>query len=225
MDKKCANCRYYKIGIRVNICEKNGKAQAHNKVCEKFEQRAEQPWENQIKQCDACKHYPGNGEFCKIFQTEVSYNDICARFEWAEEQVGLTMGKDDGKPKRGSHSWNITPLPSADAYAQGFADGHREGLAQAHEEEGTSKRILEVCISLYHFLREKNKRYGDSALHPIGVFAKDGAAKGLYLRADDKLSRIQNSAELRKNDCVDLMGYLVLMCIEHGWMDWRDQID
>jgi len=44
-------------------------------------------------------------------------------------------------------------------------------------------------------------------------------------RIDDKLSRIKNSEELRKNDVVDLMGYLVLLCIKKGWMNFKDLID
>ena len=89
----------------------------------------------------------------------------------------------------------------------------------------TQENIQTVLNSLQSFLFEKNKRYGNSALNPLGIFSKTGASGGLNVRADDKLSRIKNSDELRKNDVVDLMGYLTFICIEHGWLDFVDQID
>lgn len=79
-----------------------------------------------------------------------------------------------------------------------------------------------ITSSLCDVLIEKNKRYGNSALKPIAVFT----GKSLVgQRADDKLSRIQNSKELRKNDVADLIGYLVLICKENAWTDFADQID
>ncbi len=73
---------------------------------------------------------------------------------------------------------------------------------------------------------EKNKRYGDSALNPSNIFCKEGdASTKILVRMDDKITRITNSKELRKNDIVDLMGYMVLLCINKGWTDFNDQID
>lgn len=89
----------------------------------------------------------------------------------------------------------------------------------------TQQQITKVTEQLAKFLIEKNKRYGDSALHPINIFSKSGAADGLYKRADDKLSRIQNNPKLQKNDVVDLMGYCTLICIDNGWLDFTDQQD
>jgi hypothetical protein len=79
-----------------------------------------------------------------------------------------------------------------------------------------------ITASLAKVLTEKNKRYGNSALNPINVF--NGKSK-VGQRADDKLSRIQNSPELRKNDVCDLLGYLILICKENNWTDFDDQID
>jgi|LGVE01.1.fsa_nt_gb ribosomal protein S12 methylthiotransferase accessory factor YcaO len=91
--------------------------------------------------------------------------------------------------------------------------------------EETQKKIGIVTDSLKEFLIKKNENYGDSALHPIHVFSKLATGEQLKVRMDDKVSRIVNSPELRKNDTVDLMGYLTLICIEKGWMDFKDQID
>ena len=85
--------------------------------------------------------------------------------------------------------------------------------------------IEEVCNNLKAFLIEKNKRYGDSALNPIRVFSRASNIAQITTRIDDKLSRIKNSDELRKNDAVDLCGYLILLCIANGWMDFKEFLD
>ena len=66
----------------------------------------------------------------------------------------------------------------------------------------------EITASIKNVLLEKNKRYGNSALAPINVFYKGDATDSICIRLDDKLSRIKNSRELRKNDLYDLLGYL-----------------
>ncbi len=89
----------------------------------------------------------------------------------------------------------------------------------------TGEKIAEVLDNLEVFLREKNRRYGNSALAPAGVFYKGQVENALLVRIDDKVSRIQNSVDLRKNDIVDLMGYLTLLCVAQGWTDFSDLID
>jgi hypothetical protein len=93
------------------------------------------------------------------------------------------------------------------------------------EVTDTQKNIIKVCDALKEFLLEKNRRYGDSALHPLKVFSKLDAENGIRIRLDDKLKRIQNSEELRKNDCIDIQGYLVLFCVDKGWTNFSDLLD
>lgn len=64
-------------------------------------------------------------------------------------------------------------------------------------------------------LIEKNKKYGNSALEPLGVFSKLSPEEGLMIRIDDKLKRIKNgSLEKDDEDVInDLIGYLVLLKI------------
>lgn len=87
------------------------------------------------------------------------------------------------------------------------------------------QKIGEFCDSLAKFLAEKNKRYGNSALEPLKIFSQADNISGILVRLDDKLSRIKNSPELRRNDVIDLAGYLVLLCIARGWTDFGDMID
>jgi len=88
----------------------------------------------------------------------------------------------------------------------------------------TQEKIKAIIGSIYNTIIEKNKRYGNSALDPMKVFSKLEANEGIMQRLDDKLSRIKNSDELRKNDVFDLVGYLVLLCISKDWT-FEDLVD
>lgn len=76
-----------------------------------------------------------------------------------------------------------------------------------------SNEIAEFCENLAFFLVEKNKKYGDSAINPKKIFSKQNASNSIAIRIDDKINRILNSNELRENDIIDLLGYLVLFYI------------
>jgi hypothetical protein len=85
--------------------------------------------------------------------------------------------------------------------------------------------IIACMDSMKEFLLEKNRRYGDSALHPKRVFSKATTDEQILVRLDDKISRIQNSDELRKNDICDAIGYLTLLCVAKRWTDFSDMLD
>ena len=76
-----------------------------------------------------------------------------------------------------------------------------------------------VCKELKKILTEKNKRYGDSALYPINVFNRGDAVNSLYVRIDDKISRVRNNpnSNYRKNDICDMLGYGILIAIANKW--------
>ena len=93
------------------------------------------------------------------------------------------------------------------------------------EHEKFEANLHEVLDSLFEFLSAKNKNYGNSALEPIGIFSKGGVEDGILRRMDDKLNRIKNSDVLRKNDIVDLMGYLAILCINKKWTKFNELID
>ncbi|HRR39106.1 MAG TPA: hypothetical protein P5034_09465 [Rectinema sp.] len=90
----------------------------------------------------------------------------------------------------------------------------------------SQQKIIALCDSMKALLLEKNQRYGDSALSPLGIFSTLNATEGIKVRLDDKLARIKNHPEsLRKNDIADIIGYLILLCIAQGWTDFDDLID
>jgi len=71
-------------------------------------------------------------------------------------------------------------------------------------------------LSIREMLINKNLKYGNSALEPLGVFSQLSAKEGLLVRIDDKLKRIKNgSLEKDDEDVInDLIGYLVLLKIQ-----------
>lgn len=88
----------------------------------------------------------------------------------------------------------------------------------------TSYKIKQVTESLNELLQEKNRRYGNSALEPLEDI-KYTAEDGIKIRLADKLKRIINSDELRKNDVSDCLGYLVLLCVDKEFLSFKDLID
>jgi hypothetical protein len=76
-------------------------------------------------------------------------------------------------------------------------------------------QVEEVLEQIQKMLIDKNRKYGNSALEPLGVFSQLSAKQGLLIRIDDKLKRIKNgSLEKDDEDVVnDLIGYLILLKI------------
>lgn len=93
------------------------------------------------------------------------------------------------------------------------------------EKLSTQDKIDFLFDNFKEFLKEKNKRYGDSALKPLKTFSKIDSGSQLCNRIDDKLGRISNSSELKKNDVSDLFGYLALLLIEKQWLTFEEFLD
>ena len=72
-------------------------------------------------------------------------------------------------------------------------------------------KIIEICDAIKDLLLYKNKKYGDSALHPNNIFYKGDSTNSIKIRLDDKVGRIKNCEETRVNDVSDLIGYSILL--------------
>jgi hypothetical protein len=80
--------------------------------------------------------------------------------------------------------------------------------------EQTENSIREVIQRIEDMLIAKNRAYGDSALDPVRVFSKADAIEQLYVRIDDKLSRVKRGHEYPGDDTIaDLVGYMILLLI------------
>jgi hypothetical protein len=78
-----------------------------------------------------------------------------------------------------------------------------------------------LCDNLRDLILYKNEKYNNSVLEPLYIFPSGEAQIGTYARINDKLGRIKVTTDekspLRKNDVVDLIGYLVLLCKSKNW--------
>ena len=128
-------------------------------------------------------------------------------------------------------------------YLEAFKEGLR--VKTRHLSE-TEQKIKSVMDGMQELLFYKNKKYGDSALHPKQVFCKRDASDSITIRLDDKLSRMINGSDLtseegeqfamlfkrimggdllRKNDVSDFIGYLTLFCASKHWLEFSEFMD
>ena len=78
----------------------------------------------------------------------------------------------------------------------------------------SGRKIWDTCHEIAKMLIDKNISYGDSALSPVRIFSKAEPREQLYVRIDDKLSRLMKGADYPgDNDIDDLIGYLILLKI------------
>lgn len=100
-------------------------------------------------------------------------------------------------------------------------------MTNSSQNTQTQKKIEAVGKEVIDLLIEKNKSYGDSALHPAGIFASGNAVDNLCSRIDDKLMRIktQGFRGYGEDNIKDLIGYLILLKIaiedSDGLSDWQ----
>jgi hypothetical protein len=87
--------------------------------------------------------------------------------------------------------------------------------------------VCEVMQEIKELLLEKNEKYGNSALEPLGIFSQLSAKEGLLVRIDDKLKRIKNGSLDKDDEDVinDLIGYLVLLKIHANQESKYDELD
>jgi len=79
------------------------------------------------------------------------------------------------------------------------------------------QEVYQVLSEITEMLVDKNQKYGNSAIEPLGIFSDLSPEEGLKVRIDDKLKRIKNGSLDRDDEDVvnDLIGYLVILKILH----------
>lgn len=98
-------------------------------------------------------------------------------------------------------------------------------MAEKNDNYNTQDSIDILFNNFAEFLKEKNKRYGDSALNPLMIFSNTPAEVQISNRLDDKLSRIKKSTNLKKNNVADVFGYVALLIIQKGWLSFEELLD
>lgn len=87
-------------------------------------------------------------------------------------------------------------------------------LQEYSKNAPSGKEIFDTCLEIAEMLIEKNISYGNSALEPVRIFSKAEPREQLYVRIDDKLSRLMKGTDYPgDNDIDDLIGYLILLKI------------
>lgn len=76
------------------------------------------------------------------------------------------------------------------------------------------EKIERIARDIVSMLVKKNESYGNSALSPVRVFSKASDIEQIYVRIDDKLSRIKSGNSLGEDTIMDLIGYLFLLKIK-----------
>lgn len=154
------------------------------------------------------------GDYVEILDSDSDIAGDCLRVTWVGDNLITVLGND-------GNTWNF------DLSDVKKVDKPNEDLKKLISDDNltSADKISKICKSLETLLLEKNKRYGDNALRPIQTFSKADPIQQILNRLDDKLSRIKNSDELRKNDVSDVAGYLVLLCAAKDWLDFSDLID
>lgn len=93
------------------------------------------------------------------------------------------------------------------------------------KDKNNIDKIEAVLDEIYKFIEYKDNKYGSSVTNPLSIFSESDPYTLMKIRIDDKLSRIKNSTELQKNDVVDLIGYLLFICVHNDWNDFKDMMD
>ena len=93
-------------------------------------------------------------------------------------------------------------------------DFHCEDLYLHSIGAPSGPAIWKSCHEIAQMLIDKNISYGNSALDPVRIFSKADPREQLYVRIDDKLSRLMKGTDYPgDNDIDDLIGYLILLKI------------
>lgn len=83
--------------------------------------------------------------------------------------------------------------------------------AESSSLEKFKKELRAVLDDDFDFLVEKNRQYGDSALDPLRIFSKSSTKEQIFVRMDDKLSRIKRGDAKIEDTFRDLRNYLNLL--------------
>lgn len=118
-----------------------------------------------------------------------------------------------GNKEESDLDFTMPPIP---------VSGTIKGSFTPIEDESNTNSFDTITQNLSALLKYKNKKYGNSALEPLNIFSGKSIVGD---RLDDKLARVKNGKELRKNDIADLLGYLILTCREKGWETFNELMD
>ena len=88
----------------------------------------------------------------------------------------------------------------------------------SRNEIPTQQKIKDILSGMTDLLLYKNRKYGDSAIHPKKIFYKGDSTNSILIRLDDKIGRVMSNTEEkpRVNDVADIIGYCTLLLVSMG---------
>jgi hypothetical protein len=144
---------------------------------------------------------------------------------WCALRAGMVSGQEVADPKkdllvmvdmlRGGAIHRATSMWNAIDICVGLLLGvlrvkARHGYPGRAHVDRMADHLLAVC----ELLERKNASYGNTALEPVGIFARGSAMELIDVRIDDKLSRLLSQGEdFGEDTLTDLAGYLLLRII------------
>lgn len=94
-----------------------------------------------------------------------------------------------------------------------ITDTPSENFAK-QEASSFEQNVRRILSGIADTVSSKNLAYGDSALNPVRIFSKADRMEQLFVRLDDKLSRVQRGHEYPGDDTIrDIIGYCTLILI------------
>jgi hypothetical protein len=153
-----------------------------------------------------CPSHHEEDEIATQSQVDAGADSIGKEVRWV-----YSMTFEDGHPSSGGYvNLGSSKMPTG-TYETKLVDYVGFSVEKEESVEPDFKKITDSIASLLEY---KNEKYGNSALEPMNIF--QGKCK-VGQRLDDKLARVKNGDDLKKNDIADLIGYLTLTCVENGW--------
>lgn len=141
---------------------------------------------------------------------EVDGNEIYV--DWMKDGVMVMDDEDLELVEEQPHRTYYEEQDSARDYDQAeppLAPWERELIGTPFENS-----VHRILNGVAETVVQKNVSYGDSALNPIRVFSKADRMEQLFVRLDDKLSRVQRGSEYPGDDTLrDIIGYATLILI------------
>jgi len=131
-------------------------------------------------------------------------------------------------PKCNSYK-KISQLSSLGKCETCFTELNMMDSIGTHKSELTldevNKRLKEVSDSLQDLVIYKNTQYNNAMYQNNNIFAELDTEQIIKLHIDEKINRIKRSKQIRKNDTVDLLGYLLHLCVIKDWTNFDELKD
>lgn len=154
--------------------------------------------------------WPHDGEEGTVVSLVSNFGEDSAEVEW---DVG-------GKALHYLDDFELVEEQPNRTYYEGATPPSSEDMARVRELLGATDptpfatNVHRILTGVAETVVQKNLSYGDSALKPIRVFSKADRMEQLFVRLDDKLSRVQRGSEYPGDDTLrDIIGYATLILI------------